>query len=537
MMEKQVLVAFVLSLLVLFFFQSYFAPPPKPVTRPAEAPAVQSSDSPASPPIPQGRQEAPVSRVAVPAPSAPSKDIRVETPLYTAVFSNRGAVLKEWSLGQYLDQVGERGKPVEMVKAHTARLRPLGLGLVWGEGIQDIDIPFQCDREALILPREAGKTPLVFQGTTPEGVAIKKTFFFSPGSYCMDVSIEVTPPSHASAPAGIALKVTRELAEGEKSGSLGFTGPAAYVDGTLNEIKVEDLTKGNKTFSMPVKWAAYEEKYFLTALLPSPGFTMTAEIAKSAENAVVINCFQKPNAPATTGTITYKFGYYSGPKDIEILRSLGQGLEKAIDFGMFDMIAKPLLYTLKYLNKMTRNYGLAIIVLTLIIKIIFFPLTHQSYKSMKVMREIQPQMANLKKKYADDKEALNRELINLYRAYKVNPLGGCLPLVVQFPIFIAFYWVLLGSIELRHAPFFWWIKDLSSQDPYYITPVLMGGSMFILQKMSPTTADPLQNKMMLAMPVVFTFLFFKFPAGLVIYWLVSNLLQIVQQIYIDKRIA
>jgi YidC/Oxa1 family membrane protein insertase len=212
-------------------------------------------------------------------------------------------------------------------------------------------------------------------------------------------------------------------------------------------------------------------------------------------------------------------------------------LEKAIDFGMFDIIAKPLLYILKYLNKATHNYGLAIIILTIIIKIIFFPLTHKSYKSMKAMKDLQPKMMALKKKYKNEKERLNREVMNLYRTNKVNPLGGCLPLLVQFPIFIAFYWVLLGSIELRHAPFMLWIKDLSAHDPYYITPILMGASMFIQQKMTPTVGDPTQAKVMLAMPIIFTFLFLKFPSGLVIYWLVNNVLQIFQQLYIDKRVS
>lgn len=536
-MEKQVLIAFVLSLLVLFFFQSYVAPPQKPLSPPPEAPVAQPPDTPSPPPPSPHRWEDLTPHAAAPGPSIPGKDIRVQTPLYTAVFSTRGAALKAWSLNRYLDKPGKDGKPVEMVRAHAARLRPLELGLVWPEGIRNVDISFECDQDEIVLTPKADKTPLVFLGTTPEGVDIKKSFIFSASSYVVDVVIEVTSPPQPPAPQAVALRVTRQLADGEKSGTLGFVGPATYVDGVLNEIKLEDLDEGTKSFPSSVSWAAYEEKYFLTAVLPSPGYSMTADVAKNEENAVVISCLQKPKAQATSGPVTYRFGYYSGPKDIEVLRSVGQGLDKAIDFGMFDIIAKPLLYTLKYLNKLTHNYGLAIIVLTVFIKIIFFPLTHQSYKSMKVMREIQPQMANLKKKYADNKEALNRELINLYRAYKVNPLGGCLPLLVQFPIFIAFYWVLLGSIELRHAPFFWWIKDLSSHDPYYITPVLMGGSMFILQKMSPTSADPLQNKMMLAMPVIFTFLFFKFPAGLVIYWLVSNLLQIVQQLYIDKRVA
>jgi YidC/Oxa1 family membrane protein insertase len=192
---------------------------------------------------------------------------------------------------------------------------------------------------------------------------------------------------------------------------------------------------------------------------------------------------------------------------------------------------------LKYINKGTHNFGLAIIVLTIVIKILFFPLTHTSYKSMKDMQKVQPLMLKLKKKYKDDKEKLNKEIMALYRSHKVNPLGGCLPMILQIPVFFALYKALLGSIELRHAPFIFWINDLSAKDPYYITPIIMGASMFIQQKMTPTVGDPTQAKIMLLMPIVFTIMFLNFPSGLVIYWLVNNVLSIGQQFYINKYTA
>jgi YidC/Oxa1 family membrane protein insertase len=325
--------------------------------------------------------------------------------------------------------------------------------------------------------------------------------------------------------------------EKDKSSQFGFIGPAAYAGGKLKEVKVDSLNEGGTSFARQVSWAGYEDKYFLAALFPGDAVPMTVDITKPSDDAVTINCVKKAASSRSVDQLVFTYGVYCGPKDLEILRSVGMDLEKAINFGMFDIAAKPLLYILKYINKMTHNYGLAIIILTVFIKIVFFPLTHKSYTSMKAMKDLQPKVMALRKKYENDKEQLNREIMNLYRTYKVNPLGGCLPLVVQFPIFIAFYWVLLGSIELRHAPFMLWIQDLSAYDPYYVTPIVMGGTMFIQQKMTPTMGDPTQAKMMLAMPIVFTFLFIKFPSGLVLYWMVNNILQIFQQLYIDKRVS
>ena len=375
-------------------------------------------------------------------------------------------------------------------------------------------------------------------GSTSNTSSAAPAITFFSKTYRIDITIEVTSPLSSPSPKGVMINWVRKLDPKKDAPTrFSFAGPVAYVNGELSEIKLKDLDNGKKSFFRKVSWVGYENKYFLAAFFPRKDEAISADIVQTDRNSLVINCFEKPISSSIGKTRAYSYGFYCGPKDIKILNSLGVDLEKAINFGMFDIIAKPLLYVLKYLNKVTHNYGLAIVILTVIIKILFFPLTHKSYKSMKAMKDLQPKMAALKKKYKDDKERLNREIMSLYRTYKVNPLGGCLPLLIQFPIFIAFYWVLLGSIELRHAPFMLWIKDLSAKDPYYVTPILMGVSMFIQQKMSPTAGDPTQAKVMLAMPIIFTFLFLKFPSGLVLYWLVNNILQIFQQLYIDKRIS
>jgi YidC/Oxa1 family membrane protein insertase len=232
----------------------------------------------------------------------------------------------------------------------------------------------------------------------------------------------------------------------------------------------------------------------------------------------------------------YSFSLYLGPKDIEILKKQGVRLERTIDFGWFDIIAKPLLLSLKFFYRFLGNYGLAIILLTIIIKIIFWPLTHKSFQSMKEMQKIQPEIAKLKEKYKNNKEEFARQQMGLYKKYKVNPLGGCLPMLLQIPVFIALYRSLMDSIELRHANFIsFWINDLSAKDPTYVAPIIMGLSMLLQQKMTPSAADPAQAKMMMFMPLIFTVMFLNFPSGLVIYWLVNNVLSIAQQLYINKK--
>ena len=257
--------------------------------------------------------------------------------------------------------------------------------------------------------------------------------------------------------------------------------------------------------------------------------------------------FVSPLTYTSTATHTLKFGLYLGPKDIDILKAMGHDLAQTINFGWFDILAKPLLYFLKFFYKFTHNYGIAIILLTVLIKIVFWPLAHKSAKAMKTMQKIQPRLQKLKEKYGDDKERLNKELLQLYKTYKVNPMSGCLPMLLQIPVFFALYKVLLQAIELRHAPFLLWINDLSAPDRLMIPgidipwihglpvlTILMGVSMWWQQKLTPASLDPTQAKIMQFLPVVFTFMFLTFPSGLVLYWLVNNILSIAQQYYINK---
>jgi len=232
-----------------------------------------------------------------------------------------------------------------------------------------------------------------------------------------------------------------------------------------------------------------------------------------------------------------QFRFYAGPKELHDLTLAHTKLEKAIDFGWFDVIAQPLLLCLKFFYSYTHNYGIAIILLTILIKLLFWPLTNKSFTSMQAMKKLQPLMQKIREKYKDDPQRMNQEIMQLYRTQKVNPFGGCLPMVLQIPVFFGLYKALLYAIELRHSPFIWWIQDLSAKDPYYITPIVMGATMFIQQKMTPTGADPMQAKIMLFMPIIFTFMFLNFPSGLVIYWLFNNVISIGQQVYINRQKA
>jgi YidC/Oxa1 family membrane protein insertase len=289
-----------------------------------------------------------------------------------------------------------------------------------------------------------------------------------------------------------------------------------------------------------MKWAAMQDKYFLAAAIPADAVTHIGVVRKEGERLVSVGL----RTPASPGTVASRYRLFVGPKEYDTLAALKIELEETIDFGWFiygswsfvRAVAKPLFYAIRYLHDLTHNYGVAIIIVTLGIKLLLAPLAYKSYKSMKDMAAVQPELMALQKKYADDRERLNKELIKLYKDKKVNPVGGCLPMFFQIPIFVALFNILYMTIELRQAPFLLWVKDLSVQDPYYVLPILMGVTMFIQQKIQPTTMDPKQAQIMLLLPVFLTFLFVTFPAGLVLYWLTNNVLTITQQVVTDRYI-
>jgi YidC/Oxa1 family membrane protein insertase len=335
----------------------------------------------------------------------------------------------------------------------------------------------------------------------------------------------------------------------EEDGGYSFVGPSALIDGNLNQIKPKKI-EDQKEFTGNLKWISIEDRYFMSSIIPGAEVKGTMKLSMS-EN-VVVNQLVNPVFEVAPGTRqAFQFYVFMGPKSMQLLDSLGHDLGKALNFGFFNFIAKPCLWFMNQIYNVIPNYGIAIILLTIFTKILLWPLGNKSYKSMSEMKKLQPLMTEIREKYKDDKQKMNQELMALYRTYKVNPMGGCLPMILQIPVFFALYRMLYQAIELRHAPFFLWINDLSAPDrlfdfgfsipfmePPYGIPVLtivMGATMLLQQKMSPPPGDPTQAKMMMLMPVVFTFIFINFSSGLVLYWLVNNLLSIGQQFYVQKK--
>jgi YidC/Oxa1 family membrane protein insertase len=382
-------------------------------------------------------------------------------------------------------------------------------------------------------------------------VTITQTYHVDPTRYSMDLSVTLENPTQNPITGNIrALLKTRPPTE--KSSYYAFVGMALLMGDNLETLEPDDMEE-KKSFSGQIGWMAYESEYFMQALIPenAPKGAFTGQ---SLPTGVLEACYiGPPLSLASQGTSKARFTLYFGPRDLTILKETGNHLDRAINFGWTDIIAKPLLYTLRFFNDYVKNWGISIILLTICIKIIFWPLTHKSYKSMKEMQKLQPLMAKIREKHKGNKEQMNKELMALYKTYKVNPFGGCLPMVIQIHVFFALFRILGASIELRHAPFMLWIDDLSAPDrlfqfpfqiPYMDPPsgipvltLLMGASMFIQQKMTPTPGDPSQAKIMLALPIVFTVMFINFPSGLVLYWLVNNVLSIGQQYRIKKSVA
>ena len=376
-----------------------------------------------------------------------------------------------------------------------------------------------------------------------------KTYRFQPGSYAF--RLEVTVRALAGPPREIQAEISLvEEAAKKKINTYAFTGVEIWKDGKFDELDPGDL-EDKPVKSGDITWMTMNIPYFMGAVVPLTGPPGSKRSVRGAldKAGLMRGTLVEPAKKLAPGRpVTYQYLLFYGPRDLKILKALDHDLDRAVDFGWFDIIAKPMLWVLNFFYRYVGNYGLAIIIITILVKLLFWPLTRKSYKSMKNMQNLQPQIKKLREKYKDDKQRLNQEIMHLYKTYKVNPMGGCLPMVVQIPIFIAFYKVLGISIELRHAPFMLWINDLSAPDrlpigfhiPYVgdglpVLTLLMGVSMFIQQKMTPTTGDPTQAKMMMLMPVVFTVMFINFPSGLVLYWLVNNLLSIGQQYWTNKQ--
>ncbi len=477
-----------------------------------------------------------------------SKDIKVETELYTAVFSGSGPQIKSFKLKKYRSKV-EKDSPLKEL-IHVKNKDGYGFNLGFsGQAMPNVTwATYKVNNQDITIRVGDQPKDLVYEQRSPQGIEIKTRFLFYADTYKIDLSLIINNGSEYMIDDNLSLNLALFPQDTKKSYGA-FEGMALLLGNKLEQHQVKKL-KDIKHYGR-ISWVAYKEPYFMTAIIPENNDKTTAKSTILPDGTIRISYITPPLNLRQHQEITKNFALYLGPQDLYILKALKGNLEKAINFGWFDIIAKPLLVTLRFFNKHVSNYGVSIILLTILIKLLFWPLTHKSYQSMKEMRKLQPIMAKIREKYKGNKQEMNKQLMGLYKTYKINPMGGCLPMIVQIPVFFALFRVLPNSIELRHAPFILWIKDLSSPDrlfyfpfeipfmaPPYGIPVLtliMGASMFIQQKMTPATGDPAQAKMMMLLPIVFTFMFINFPSGLVLYWLVNNVLSIAQQYRINRQ--
>jgi YidC/Oxa1 family membrane protein insertase len=549
-MDKRLLLAVVLSVLVVIAYQEYlriyFPEIKKPAAPPAETTPRATGTAPidAAPPPPvQATREDGTPRPALTA------DVSVETDLWQIGISSVGGSLVSMKLKEYRATVDPKSPPLDLVAAAGGH-PPLALRF-HGERIwSDEDVRYEPSATSLVLAG-SDRGELVLRGEHPDLGPIEKRLRFEGSSYLL--SIGVSAPRAAEAAREVAVLWSHSRFAPAHRGEH-YRGVEALVGRKLLYLAPTDLEKGivapdpQVAGAGPVFWGGYADSYFLSALIPQK--PEQARFWTKLEGDVVVSELLLP--ARSVEAEREPFVLYAGPKSLDHLKPAGHNLVRALDLGWFSFVAEPMLRVLKLFHGVTGNYGWDIILLTVMIKVLFIPLTQKSYKSMQELQKLQPQMKKLQEKYKDDRAALNREVMELYRRHKVNPLGGCLPMLLQMPVFIGLYNALFYAVELRHAPFALWINDLSAPDrlpPFPHPPLanvagidvripvltlLMGVSMIVQTRMTPASGDPTQQRMMMFMPVVFTVMFVSFPAGLVLYWFVNNVLTVVQQTMVQR---
>ncbi|KMP12032.1 membrane protein [Candidatus Nitromaritima sp. SCGC AAA799-C22] len=545
-MENRLLLAFILSLAVFVGWGYLVAviqgPPPQKVESEKELaekvpptgkgavqqpPSGMETRTPAEPSTPPAPEEIPL------APEFPGEEttIRVSTGRATYIITNKGAMIQNILLPQYKTDEGEA---IDLVQHEDDGLLPLALESSDKQITHILQNAFyQPSVSSLDLSESqpTGQLKLTLQHNS--GLTVVRELTFHHNEFAVDVQTRINAPAYASK--NLAYEVIFGPSLGGKTESqtnyIVFVGPTTFVNNERMETSPEDITD-EVVYRGDLAWTSFQNKYFAAALIPQDGIK-SAVVKKSGENIYVGLKLESVQSSASASHVLY-----AGTKELQVLEKTGYKLVRLLDYGWlgnkFAFLVKPLLKVLQYFHDVFNNYGWAIIVLTVIIKIIFFPLTHKSFKSMKGMQKVQPYVKIIQERHKNDRQKMNEEMLELYKKHKVNPLGGCLPMLLQIPVFIALYHALFFSIELRGAPFLGWVDDLSVADPYYVWPVLMGASMFLQQRLNPSVGDPTQQKIMMMLPIVFTFLFMSFPAGLVLYWTVNNVLTIAQQFYIYK---
>jgi YidC/Oxa1 family membrane protein insertase len=535
METRRFVLAIVLSIVVMVLYQMVFIknrPQPEPAVQPS-AP-VQAEEPAKTAAAVKETEEKPLPADVPPLEGVQAQSeaqIIVDTSMYRATWSNRGASLRSWKLKAHQ---GEGEEEMELVSPLAADSGKYPFFLQTDDAELDRVLNSALFRVSpLRLELREGETgELKFEYSDGNTIKVEKTFVFTGGSYDFAIAINLYQGGRKIEPRviwGPGIGVPAVVAKGQQFG--GGTGVAVLTANRVYRVNERKYRPEAGAFNF-VDWAAYEDNY-MTALFLTPPQKGTALFQMEAKDTAAF-FFLSVSSPEKA---------YLGPKELNRLRGLGRSTQKVINFGFFGGIAEVLYFSIKFIHRFIPNWGFSIIILTLLIKIIFFPLTYSSTKSMSRMQELQPKIKALRAKYKKAKQdigqrrQMNEEMMKLYKEHGINPAGGCLPMLIQIPVFWGFFRLLVVAIEFRHSPFLLWIKDLSVKDPYYVTPILMGATQFISQKMTPTTADPAQARMMLIMPVIMTIFFMNFQSGLVLYWLTNNVLQIGQQYIMNRMMA
>ncbi len=522
-MENRLALALTISLVILIGFQLLGPKPPEPV-----APSAIGEPAGGGPAVAQAK-----AGVALDFPAAstepidPGPTVEVKTDLFRAVFASRGGRMLHFELAKYRASAEAGSGPHDLVL--STGIAPLAL--VWmtpsGTLVDDRSVLYDVRAtESSAAPGEAVTVTML--GKTSGGASITKTVVLHGGSYLLDYDVSTEALGQTPLAVGWSRDVEQHASQRDTDG------PVLFVDGKIRAFNAATLKETSVTQG-EVSWAGYAEHYFLAAFVPEQrqSLKLVASVVDGAGHSTLWS-----TSPASA----LRYQLYLGPKTLSELDKLGHDLGGAVDLGWFWFVARPLMWALLLIERAVGNYGIAIILLTVGTRILLYPINAKQMAAMKGMQKIQPEIQKLQERHKDDREKLNQEMMELYRRHKVNPLAGCLPMFLQLPVFIGLYNVLLQAIEIRQAPFFGWIVDLSQPDrlghlsiPFVSPPgipvmtLLMGASMILQQRMTPSTADPAQQRMMLLMPVVFTVMFVNFPAGLVLYWLSNNILSIAQQ--------
>ncbi|MDE0310360.1 MAG: membrane protein insertase YidC [Acidiferrobacterales bacterium] len=522
---------------------------PSSTDQPQSAATGEVSDAPAVPSAPS----APVPAVGGSAESSAlesTQRIKILTDLLKVEIDTYGGEIREAKLPEYPVEVDMPDVPFRLLTDTGPGILVAQSGLVGtGGAFPNHKTEFTAEAQSYVLSDSDSSLEVPLRWTSPEGVNYLKTFTFYRDSYLIDVEFTVDNQSGSRLEAyQYGQYLSTEYVE-ESEGFLFFKALPSYKGAALytpenkyDKIDYKEIRNDSPAFETESGWVAMLQHYFMTAWLPYENapyefYTRPLRDASGETRYLAGYVARTPTVVENNSVASLRTQIYVGPKEQDRIKDPSEGLILTVDYGWLTPVSSPLFWVLQKINDVVKNWGWSIILLTLLVKIVFYPLSAASYKSMAKMKKLQPRLKTLKERYGDDKQKLNQEMMQIYKKDKINPLGGCLPILIQIPVFIALYWVLLESVELRQAPFIFWLNDLSRADPFYVLPVLMGASMFAQQFLNPTPLDSLQKNIMMSLPIVFTFFFLWFPSGLVLYWLVNNVLSIAQQWYITKKLA